>query len=450
MGSKFDFYSPFFRATIITNPADRTNSRWPLWVYSGAEDIQRLSQSRDGNGLNALAYCTEVSVTLTLGYVPDITATLSPPIMDARKLIESPLIEWTSSLLEVVFGYTNGPDYVVLSPTFEGMIQQPEISFGADASVTLRARGAGASLAMREEVSQTFTKTSRLEQMKAVLRPYNLDVDDSAVTPESGEGLSLAEKPESTFTANQSAWFFALMIAKTCRCWIYLENTTVKLIPWNNAAGAEPAFKFVFYDHRDGAYQPSDGNFPILGISTSTPAVFLSGATKALRLHSYDSKTRESKVVSADDKTESPKRSGEGEASSNTSPTTGEMFSENIADPEQRKRATSAFDAAQYGMGIKIEVETLGVPTLFPGALISIAGVARGRLDGNYVVFDVTHSTGSGGYTTKFTAISNIGQLSTQLGFGPPATNPNTQTKNSPPSQLSSENSAVVVQPKAG
>lgn len=448
MGSKFDFYSPFFRAAIITDPKDRANSRWPLWTFGSPEETKQMSSKKTANGLNALAYCTEISLTLQLGYIPNITASLSPPILDARKFIESPLIEWTSSLLTVQFGYTNGPNYTVLSPEFEGMIQQPEVSFGADASVTLKAVGSGASMAVKEEISKTFTKTSRLEQIKEALKPYDLTVDDSQV--EGAEKAALDEKPESVFTSNQSAWFFALQIAKTCRCWMYLENTTVKLVPWDAAAGANPQFKFVFYDHKQGVYQPQDGDFPILGISTSTPAVFLSGATKALRLHSYDSKTREVKVTTADDKSEAPKRVADGQTASDKVKSEGEMFTENVADPEQRARATAAFNAAQSGMGVKITVETLGIPTLFPGALVSIAGVAQGRLDGNYVVFDVTHTVGSGGYSTSFTGISNIGQFSTQLGFGPAAANPNTQTKNSQPSQIPSNNSTVTVQPKAG
>lgn len=448
MGSKFDFYSPFFRAAIITDPKDRTNSRWPLWTFGTPEQTKQMSSKKTANGLNALAYVTDISVNLQLAYIPKITASLSPPIIDARKFIESPLVEWTSSLLTVQFGYTNGPNYTVLSPEFEGMIQQPEVSFGADASITLNAVGSGASAAVKEEIAKVYTKTSRLEQMKDALKTYDLTVDDSLV--KGAEKQALDEKPESTFTSNQSAWFFALQIAKTCRCWMYLENTTVKLLPWDNAAGASPQFKFVFYDHKQGVYQPQDGDFPILGISTSTPAVFLSGATKALRLHSYDSKTREVKESVADDKSEAPKHTGDGQTSAEAVKTEGEMFTENVADPEQRKRATAAFNAAQSGMGIKIEVETLGTPTLFPGALISIAGVAKGRLDGNYVVHEVTHSVGSGGYTTKFTGISNIGQLSAQLGFGPQVANPNTQTKNSQPSQIPSNNSTVTVQPKAG
>lgn len=443
MGAKYDYYSPFFRASIITDAKNRAGTRWPLWIFGSPEDTKRLSGMMAVNGLNALAFCTEISSTLNLGYVPTITATLSPPFEDARKFIESPLVEWTSSLLEVIYGYTNGPNYTVLSPAFEGMIQQPEVTLGLDSTVTLKAVGAGASLALKEEVAKTFSKTSRLDMITAVLKPYNLTIDSAVV--KGAELAALNEKVESTFTSNDSAWFFALKTAKTCRCWMYLENTVVKLIPIDAAMGAAPQFKFTLYDQRSGGViKPQNDDFPILGVSTSTPSVYLSAATKALRLHSYDSKTRKTKAESIDDAKEAPKRTGDGMVDVTGAPSEGEFFPENVADPEQRKKASAAFQNAQSNMGVRIVIETLGIPNIFPGALIAVSGVAKGRLDGNYVVFEVTHTVGSSGYSTSITAISNVGQLSTQLGFGAQPANPNTQTKSSPVAPTSTTNNSTV------
>lgn len=446
MGSKYDFYSPFFRAAIISDPRNREGSRWPLWTFGSPENSKRLSQDPSVNGLNALAYCTEVSVKLNLGYIPELTATLEPPFQDARKFIDSPLVEWTQSLLEVMIGYTNGPDYAVLSPIFEGNIQQPEVSIGTDASITLKAIGHGQSLAIKEEISRTFSKTSRLDMISEALKPFGLTVDSSMVS--GAELTALNTKETSTFTSNQSAWFFALQLAKTCRCWLYTENTTVKLIPWDAAYGASPKFKFTLFDHpNNGVIRPSTGDFPILSFSTSTPAVYLAGATKALRLHGYDSKTREVKTQTVTDATEAPKRSGDGPVDVSKAPSEGDLFPENTADPAQLERAKAAFRTAQTGMGVRVEVETLGIPDLFPGALVAITGVSKNRLDGNYLVFDVTHTVSSGGFTTRFTGITNIAQLAGQLGFGTPAANPNTQTKQTTPAQASTTNNNTIEVP---
>jgi hypothetical protein len=444
VGSKFDYYSPFFRAAIITDPKNRSATRFPLWVFGSPEESKKMSQKSEVNGLSSLAYCTDISVRLHLGYIPEVTATLNPPIVDARRFIESPLVEWTQSVLEVMFGYTNGPNYTVLSPTYEGMIQQPEVSLGTDASVTLRAIGHGASMAVKEEVSKIFNKTSRLDMIKDVLSPYGLDVDASGV--KGAEKTALDEKPETTFGANTSAWFFALQQAKTCHCWLYLENTTVKIIPIDAALGAAPQFKFTYYDQRGkGTISPQDDDFPILGFSTSTPAVYLAGATKALRLHSYDSKTREVKTDGevSDAKT-APKRTGDGQVDVKDAPSEGEFFPANTADPEMKKKAEAAFRAASSGMGVQVEIETLGIPNIVPGMLFSVSGVAKDRLDGNYAVFEVVHNIGSGGYTTKVTGVSNVGQLSAKLGFGTAPANPNTQVKNSPTAPTSTTNNTTV------
>jgi hypothetical protein len=61
-------------------------------------------------------------------------------------------------------------------------------------------------------------------------------------------------------------------------------------------------------------------------------------------------------------------------------------------------------------MGVHIEVETLGVPDLIPGEVIEIRGMGK-RLDSTYAVFTINHSIGIDGFTTSFTAVSNVAQM---------------------------------------
>lgn len=451
MGLQFDYFSPFFRAAIITDPKNREGSRWPLWVLSSSES-QRLSSHANTKGLAALAFCTDITVKLNLSYVPTITATLSPPFEDARKFLESTLVEWTTSILEVQFGYTNGPDGAVLSPPFEGLILAPAVSFGADATITLNAQGTGGLYAVRTETSEIFGKQKRIDIMTSVLKPFGIEVDASEIDPSSSEGQALKAEIEVAFPANNAAWYYVLRLARESGCWGILlvkedKKSYLKLTSIEKAFGSKPEFQFRLFDFPNGNLSPKDGVFPILGFSTPTTAVFLSGATKQLRLSSYDSKTREIKtneVIS--DAQASPKRSGEGVAGSKDDPGKGDFHPENVATPEARELAQRTFAASQGSMGIRIEVETLGLPNLMPGTLIEVIGVAQDRLDGKYVVFEVTHSIGSGGYSTNFTAYSNV-MSGTTRGFGKQVANPNQQKKDETAPSATS-NSTVTIQPK--
>lgn len=464
--ASFDFFSPFFRAAIITDPKNREGSRWPLWVFGSEEQSQQKSQTHEANGLGALAFVTDITVKLNLAYIPTITVTLSPPLEDARRLIDSPLIEYAkgsgSSVLQVQFGYTNGPDGQVISPPFEGsIIAPPSVSFGAEAAITLTGTGTGGFNATRAEVSSITEKKKRIAMMQDVMKPLGIEVNREEVKPETAEGQALDEEVVVDFAANSVAWFYVVDVAVTCGCWVTLttkeDGTPVaKLTAVNAVLAKGPALKFRFYDFPDGRLDSKSGEYPILGISTPTTSVFMSGAAAGLRTMSYDSKTREIKESVIDDSTAAPKRSGEGTAgaAAKDAAIKGDFLSENVADPAQQKRGVSLYQQAQGTQGVQVEIETVGIPTLVPGAFISVAGVAK-RLDQNYIVDSVEHSVGSGGYTTKFTAYANVSPLA----GGSPAnkldsnvktvTNPNPQTVNEKEPQATS-GSTVTVQPKSG
>lgn len=459
--ASFDFFSPFFRAAIITDPKNREGSRWPLWVFGSEKDSQSLSQTQAANGLGALAYCTDITVKLGLSYIPVITVTLSPPIHDARLFLDSPLIEYAkgaegSSILEVVFGYTNGPDGESLSPPFEGsIVSPPSVSFGAEASITLNAQGTGGFDASRVEISNIFEKKKRVAMMEEVLKSLNLKVDRSEVSPDSPEGKALDEEIQVAFPANGVAWWFVVSMAVACGCWVTLtkkgEDSVIKLTAVNKVLSDAPKTKFRFYDFA-GGFDSKQGVFPILGISTQTQAVFMSGAAAGLRTMSMDSKTREIKEGVVNEESATPKRTAPGTVATTTDTIKGELFSENVADPAMAAKAKEAFKQAQGTMGVKIEIETIGIPTLVPGAFISVVGVAK-RLDQNYIVQEVEHSVGSGGFTTKFTAQANVSPLSgasesSRLNSAiRQAIDTNEQTKNEKEPQATSS-STVTVEPK--
>jgi hypothetical protein len=90
--------------------------------------------------------------------------------------------------------------------------------------------------------------------------------------------------------------------------------------------------------------------------------------------------------------------------------TGGAFRTGDISDPELRSRVESEFTSAQYKMGYKMEVVTLGMPDLLPADVVSVRGLGP-RFDTNYGVFVVNHRIGTGGFTTQLTLYANTAKV---------------------------------------
>lgn len=90
------------------------------------------------------------------------------------------------------------------------------------------------------------------------------------------------------------------------------------------------------------------------------------------------------------------------------------------AASSQIAAARAEWEVNQSSVGIKLELETLGVPDLIPGNVIVVEGLGV-RIRGNYVLLEVTHTMGTSGFTTSMTAIKNVESVLQQgsLAFGP-------------------------------
>lgn len=465
------FSTPFFSTAIITNPDDREGTRHPLWTLDeSTSPILAL-----GSGAFALAFLAEISITLNLGYIPRITATLTPPLDLARQFIESDLVEWTKSILTVRYGYTGDNGWAVQSPEFEGLILKPEVTLGTDVSVTLTAQGVGGLTGTRTSSdTANWMGKSYFDVFKALGDIHGWTVDESAVAdaaskvtpptapsflqpsapsplapatippPAKKTEMDLLHEVHSTiFFGNLADWYWVMRTAKEIGCWVYLDSSNtakngnkslLRLLPINGSIASKPEYTFVLYDLPDdgtghaGFGASTSGSstsftgtstFPILSITTPTSAIYLSGVTKRIRALGYDPDKRKVVQVIADDKTSVPTRTDKDKGAGikkDVDASKGEIAAFDGAAPDAQKIADEEYKSAIQNMGIKIEVETLGVPNLRPGQIITVRGVSKGRIDGEYAVFEVTHSLGSGGFSTKFTAYSNVGQLMNRIG----------------------------------
>jgi hypothetical protein len=150
---KYDYFSPYMRATIVTDPSDPTK-RYPLWMNLGKDsDYSTLSPFQlDGyvgsgakakTNISSLAFLSSLTIELQLDAIPRISASLTPPYLDAREFIDSALMDWGSSNLEVQIGYVGSKDGTYLSPPFIGRLDKPDVTFGTDVTIGLTAQGIG-------------------------------------------------------------------------------------------------------------------------------------------------------------------------------------------------------------------------------------------------------------------------------------------------------------------
>lgn len=152
--ARFDFSNPFFAATIIA--ADGT--RFPLWTKQKAKDLQDAHLQ----GTTALSFLQELVIENNLSGVPKITATLAPPYRDAINFLDSKLMEWGNSRLEVIYGYiSNSTERVIVSRPYTGILLKPDVQLGMDVTITLNAQGVSSFSAIRQAGTRTFTNTTR-------------------------------------------------------------------------------------------------------------------------------------------------------------------------------------------------------------------------------------------------------------------------------------------------
>jgi phage protein D len=104
-------------------------------------------------------------------------------------------------------------------------------------------------------------------------------------------------------------------------------------------------------------------------------------------------------------------------------------------------------------MGVKLDIETLGIPDLLPGDVVAVRGIGK-RLaseSGNFGVQKVTHTVGGSSYTTKLEVLSNVGELSAKIATGllPVGPTNTTQPVENKPSNAN-KSSGTVKTPKRG
>lgn len=448
-GESLDFFNPFISATIITVDGQR----FPLWLKTdpAAQSAARLPSGP--RGTSSLSFVSEFTVEMQLAYLPIIKVTLTPPYSDAINFLDSRLIEWGQSQLEIQFGYlakstnpTGGYNgRAILSPVYTGILLKPEVQLGQDVVITLSAQGVGGFAAVRQEGNLTV-RTTRKKIVTTLMARFGVEIDDSEISKVSAtqEGV-VAEWSKKLIDFSQSGdtyWTAVLKVIREAGFHSYLLGNTLKILPASFVFSSAPTKLFRLYDFSGGRLGPIDGGdhgpnrvYPILSASSPTAAIYLPGSSQGFFCQDVNSFSREEikKLVGEDVVT--PPRTDQGAAAvinPNTLPAadtkTGEgaeMFPGDPSNEQFVQQLKSEYAAQSTLMGVQLSLETLGDPSLMPGTVLAVRGLGA-RLSGNYSTLKVTNTINSSGYAMTLEVVSNVAQAleNTKKALGPIAPQP--------------------------
>ena len=457
----YDFYSPFMAASIVT----RDGTRYPL--LPSAETPPVSSQAVKLTGLSAtggesqeiefLPYLTSMNVTLNQGYVAQISATLNPPYLEGRKLLDSSVVEYGASHLEVQFGYSAGrgnSSMIAISPTFKGLITKPDISFGTDITIQFNAQGTGGyTLGTTGKTGVESAPQTYQDYLQSICDKLKLRLDASAVLEDS-DAFNLFSVVSRVFSyGNETYYSIIYEAARACACYVYFTDDTVRIVPMKQVLNSEPVAEFVLFDFVDGRIGPEFGRYPILSVSTEHAGIFLDQTTRKIIQSGLDPKTGKVKTNEVSPGKTPVATNTDGDLQPKDTPTgvpadsVGESRSTRPTEEGDATQKQMAADfQSVYGsgtMGIQLEIETLGIPDILPLQNIKVTNVSPKRIDGNYTVLTVKHSLSSSGFTTNLTVIQNATQLWNTVGSVFPSLTPNPNTVPAATSQQRSANDLV-------
>lgn len=417
-----DFLGSFFAVTLVARGA-RGGFRAPFWTRDAS---QRLAVDR--------SYVTEVSVKYGLSLVPTISVTLKPSYREAIEFLDSQLIEFGESLLEVQYGWISPSGRARLSPVFSGLLLKPDVQLGTDMSITLKAQGIGTFNVHSDGVLQALNGTRESILRTLLARDGRaLDLDVSAVRSAGPEVQQAFFRDDLNISqAGRTDWQLLSQLVWEARCWYFLETRngrqTVRVVPRFASFTDDTAFRGTLYAFGapNGRYGYDVGTelaLPILSVSTNSAGQYLPAETlpSAVTTRGVDPRTGQvsSETTGAAQAVTSGGAGGhhpQERTAAGVRPTSPTQTGSNAlvlpgdsADSIARTQRESAYEDFRNRIGIQLDVETLGIPDLLPGQTFAVKGLGR-RIDGpaRYLVLEGEHKCGTGAYKTSLKLVSNL------------------------------------------
>lgn len=456
----YDFSSPVVMAALV----GRDNLRIPLWPASVA--------GQENSGL--MLVLNELRIELNIGYIPKISANISLPYEEGIALLNSEKLEYGYLTLEAQFGYVGSDGSAVLSPVYTGLVLKPEVSIGEVVTFDFIGEGVVGLSAASQGRGKPLTNVTREEAIKEFVggpSPNNkrkIEVDFSEVK-KAGAGRTayqrmFVEKVPCIAAGYVSDWQMILRIVRESLCWMYYGGRSksgdldvLNIVPMDHPHEIVPKHTFWMFPGTNNL-GPGSGIYPIFNFVSPTSAVYYPGSIrgailKGIRDGDGEVFNKHIQVTDKDKEGGQPASfSGSGGGVPNDSelhpgadPTTQEGVSGATADGNNPENVSETVRGAlratlMQDMGVRVEIDTIGVPDLRPMLPITLKGLGT-RFDYNYVIHELVHTIGTSGCSTNFVAYSGSG-------FFPEDTELMRGQKNNEPG--TADAGAVVAEPAEG
>jgi hypothetical protein len=420
-------------ALSITNEDSDFGTRVPLWT--NAKDFSGYNQALVDANIPSLAVVTDVTVVIDLSGLPVISANLSFPYQEGIAFIESGLIEWGKTILEVQFGYVRDKGKADVSPVYSGTIFDPDVQFSAERmDIAIIAKGLNDAATRGGAVFREGRRCDLIRELatveysgssKASLR--NIEVS-FAVANKNPATKAALEKVVQISPGWSADWLMIQQLLKDARCWSFFDGRVLQVIPIAGLVKNKPRYIMQYFHppgvpfgpgHGEGATQ--GGTWPILTFNSPTMGKYFANMHRGLYAKGLDSGSGMpfSEVIKGTDPSKPNKLTNVG--TGNNPPVTKKAPEGNKKDGSQleprhndakpdelaAEKAAADQQAGLSDLGVTIEIETLGCPNIKP-AIDQVKIVGFGKLyDYNYAVFKVTHIVSEGGYVTQLELKSN-------------------------------------------
>lgn len=427
----FDISSPFAGVTLISPDGDT----FPLWIdLSASEEAKSRVFLDPAQELDSLLCVADVTVELQLAFIPRITVNLEFGMEDGTKFLNSRLAEWAYSKIEVQLGYAglNGTELVTVP--FQGMLLKPEVSYSPTVKIGLTGQGIGGYSATMTNGTAPLkgTRQEIIEKLlagvdKAARRRVTADFSEIRQNPTSLAFKKMFKEPITINQVGKSQWTTIYDIVRQSDSYMVLRGESLEIFPSERWANP-PSRHFFSKNYPNGTLDLRKGMYPIKSFSSPTSAVYLPShlyGYAATDINSAFPKELSTVVVGELTKAgtiESGPQSatGEGTQVAKSTAETAQVdlktkeglgfFTGDLTNPKTRADMLKRYKSGYSKLGIYINVDTIGIPDLYPGEVCSINGIGGFRFEQvNYGINRVIHQVGTSvGFITQFEAISNV------------------------------------------
>jgi len=424
-----DFYGVRIEGRIRQFPRGNLPERTvELWVEPQESQLTVFN--------TALAFLSQIDVTLKLGEVAQIAMVLTPPFEEGLQLINSELIRQGTGRIEVNMSYTTGiDDGRGLSNSvlpFSGFLQKPDVQVGQDIVITLIGLGAGYALtnaagtdsehfgpdkSVADVVQDIFSKyridngdsfTLDTSKLYSRIKPQRSGPDGeyNVMDPKKGDpffrrppviqGQLLKEGEKKKRGADdfgvtlirgpRNDWWLVRELLDDYGYDMVLEANKVFIVDkteWlADAFTRDPANRKKFLIR--GNTDPTRNMYPALTYSSPTDGAWVGPGLGRVVGKDYDDSKKEDSEVVADPENpgEAPTLSKEQSYYDPDNKDAGIAGPQDAAknlpgdpnDPAYVRKMRAEWKQSLMDHGIKCQVESIGVPNLKPGDVVDITG----------------------------------------------------------------------------